>query len=87
MNTSTVPKPSETEKPSELSQVALFREETEAFAAGKGPKDSPNCPSIVVISVICDCPKTLARGFKGHICEKNKPCIVRKMYFKNGTFS
>ncbi len=87
MNTVIIPKVPEGEEPSQESLIALFREEAEAFAEGKGPKDSPKCPSIVVMSVICDCPATLALGFKGFACQKFQPCIVRKTLFKNGTFS
>ena len=87
MKTSTVPTTPENEKVSPELLVASFRKETEDLAAGIVPENFQKCPSILMLSITCDCPATLALGFKGHICQRDKRCIVRETLFINGTFS
>ncbi len=69
------------------SHIILFREETEAIAGG-GPNNAPKCPSVLVMGVLCDCPKTHDNMFgHKHMCKREAPCIVRAVLFPKGSFS
>ena len=66
--------------------IELFRKEVNEYAEGI-PANRPPCPSTVHQSEVCDCRQTLLRNFGDHKCAVDAPCIVRVVFFPNGTFS
>ncbi len=66
---------------------ALFRKETDDFAAGRTLKN-PSCPlGSIARPLLCDCSKTKNfLGFGERVCTTGNQCVVRVVLFPKGTY-